>query len=160
MSEITMPASKGITAQAARATVKVMIGASRKMPLFAAVGMMVSWRNTLSPSAKDWSKPKGPTTLGPRRIMIAPSTLREITGKLAAGEISRSEAVNRLVDAVVAEGPGRVLGPRQREALRAHLNQTLADDPVLGERVRALHRNYRIPISNTASGLMLLEPVA
>ncbi|MCC6996084.1 MAG: hypothetical protein IT370_15860 [Deltaproteobacteria bacterium] len=69
---------------------------------------------------------------------IAPGTLREITGKLAAGEISRSEAVNRLVDAVVAEGPGRVLGPRQREALRAHLNQTLADDPVLGERVRAL----------------------
>ena len=69
---------------------------------------------------------------------IAPGTLKEITGKLAAGEISRSEAVNRLEDAVVAEGPGRVLGPRQREALRAHLNQTLADDPVLGERVRAL----------------------
>ena len=69
---------------------------------------------------------------------IAPGKLQEITGKLAAGEITRSEAVNRLVDAVVAEGPGRVLGPRQREALRAHLNQTLADDPVLGERVRAL----------------------
>ena len=76
----------------------------------------------------------GPGTVGG----IAPGTLKEITGKLAAGEISRSEAVNRLVDAVVAEGPGRVLGPRQREALRAHLNQTLADDPVLGERVRAL----------------------
>jgi len=30
----------------------------------------------------------------------------------------------------------------------------------LGPQVRALHRNYHIPISNTASGLMLLEPVA
>jgi protocatechuate 4,5-dioxygenase beta chain len=28
----------------------------------------------------------------------------------------------------------------------------------LGEKVRALHRNYHIPISNTASGLMLLQP--
>ena len=28
----------------------------------------------------------------------------------------------------------------------------------LGERVKALHRNYHIPISNTASGLMLLQP--
>jgi len=36
----------------------------------------------------------------------------------------------------------------------------LATRGALGEQVRALHRNYHIPISNTASGLMLLEPVA
>jgi protocatechuate 4,5-dioxygenase beta chain len=36
----------------------------------------------------------------------------------------------------------------------------LAARGALGERVQALHRNYHIPISNTASGLMLLEPVA
>jgi len=30
----------------------------------------------------------------------------------------------------------------------------------LGPKVQALHRNYHIPISNTASGLMLLEPKA
>lgn len=36
----------------------------------------------------------------------------------------------------------------------------LATRGALGERVRELHRNYHIPISNTASGLMLLEPVA
>ncbi|MBX3619461.1 MAG: protocatechuate 3,4-dioxygenase [Rhizobacter sp.] len=35
----------------------------------------------------------------------------------------------------------------------------LATRGALGERVRELHRNYHIPISNTASGLMLLEPV-
>lgn len=36
----------------------------------------------------------------------------------------------------------------------------LATRAALGEKVRELHRNYHIPISNTASGLMLLEPVA
>ena len=36
----------------------------------------------------------------------------------------------------------------------------LATRGALGEQVRALHRNYHIPISNTASGLMMLEPVA
>jgi protocatechuate 4,5-dioxygenase beta chain len=36
----------------------------------------------------------------------------------------------------------------------------LAARGTLGGQVRALHRNYHIPISNTASGLMLLEPAA
>jgi protocatechuate 4,5-dioxygenase beta chain len=35
----------------------------------------------------------------------------------------------------------------------------LATRAALGPQVRCLHRNYHIPISNTASGLMLLEPV-
>ena len=34
----------------------------------------------------------------------------------------------------------------------------LATRGMLGEKVKALHRNYHIPISNTASGLMLLQP--
>ncbi len=34
----------------------------------------------------------------------------------------------------------------------------LATRAALGPQVRELHRNYHIPISNTASGLMLLEP--
>jgi protocatechuate 4,5-dioxygenase beta chain len=36
----------------------------------------------------------------------------------------------------------------------------LAARAALGARVRSVHRNYHIPISNTASGLMLMEPVA
>jgi protocatechuate 4,5-dioxygenase beta chain len=36
----------------------------------------------------------------------------------------------------------------------------LATRGALGQRVHELHRNYHIPISNTASGLMLFEPVA
>lgn len=34
----------------------------------------------------------------------------------------------------------------------------LATRAALGEQVREVHRNYHIPISNTASGLMVLEP--
>lgn len=36
----------------------------------------------------------------------------------------------------------------------------LATRGALGEQVREVHRNYHIPISNTASGVQLLEPVA
>jgi len=36
----------------------------------------------------------------------------------------------------------------------------LATRGALGAKVREVHRNYHIPISNTASGLMLFEPVA
>lgn len=36
----------------------------------------------------------------------------------------------------------------------------LATRAALGRQVRCLHQNYHIPISNTASGLMLMEPAA
>ena len=36
----------------------------------------------------------------------------------------------------------------------------LATRGALGATVRCVHRNYHLPISNTASGLMLLEPSA
>ena len=64
--------------------------------------------------------------------------IRQVTTRLASGEITRQQAVSELVDAVIAQGPGRVLGPKQRAALRAHLEETLDSDPVLAEQVRAL----------------------
>lgn len=36
----------------------------------------------------------------------------------------------------------------------------LATRAALGEQVKRVHQNYHIPISNTASGLMLMEPLA
>ena len=66
----------GITAHAISATVKVMTGATRNSVRFAAAGMIVSCRKTLRPSAKLCSRPKGPTTLGPRRSAIAAQILR------------------------------------------------------------------------------------
>ena len=54
----------------------VTIGASRKMPLLAPAGMIGSLNTNFSRSAKDCSRPKGPTTFGPRRICTAAQTLR------------------------------------------------------------------------------------
>src|SRR3546814_17441659 len=72
----TTPTWNGITAQAISATVKVMIGAIRKRARLAADGLMVSCRNTLAPSATDWSRPKGTTSFGPRRRASAAQILQ------------------------------------------------------------------------------------
>ena len=58
------------------ASTKVSIGARMKSPREAPDGMMVSFISILMASAKGCPRPKGPTTLGPRRICMAPSTLR------------------------------------------------------------------------------------
>ena len=49
---------------------------------------------------------------------------------------------------------------REAGAQGAELIMWLAMRGALGERVREVHRNYHIPISNTAAGLMVLEDVA
>ena len=76
MSAITQPALTGITAQAASASTQVTSGASRNTPLLAPSGITGSLRTNFSRSAKDCSKPHGPTTFGPRRICTAAQILR------------------------------------------------------------------------------------
>ena len=83
ISAIAQPSFTGITAQASMASMKVSIGAKRNRSLLAPVGTMVSLSSILSASAKGCSKPKGPTTLGPRRICIAASTLRSASVRKA-----------------------------------------------------------------------------
>ena len=76
MSASTMPGPNGITAQPIRARTKVTIGAIRNTTLLAPVGTMVSLTNSLRPSARGCSSPKGPTVIGPWRSCMAPITLR------------------------------------------------------------------------------------
>jgi hypothetical protein len=76
MSAITQPRSNGITAQAASASTQVTSGASRNTPLLAPDGMIGSFSTNFSRSAKDCSRPQGPTTFGPRRICTAAQILR------------------------------------------------------------------------------------
>ena len=76
MSEITQPALTGITAQAASASTQVTSGANRNTPLLAPAGITGSLSTNLRRSAKDCSRPHGPTTLGPRRICTAAQILR------------------------------------------------------------------------------------
>ena len=76
MSASTQPSSKGITAQPIRLRMKVSMGAAMNTTRLAPDGRMVSLNSSLTPSAMGWSRPKGPTTLGPLRSCMAAITLR------------------------------------------------------------------------------------
>src|SRR3546814_20388877 len=95
----------------------VTIGASRKMTLFDAEGMMVSCRNTLRPSAKLCSRPQGPTTLGPRRSAIAAHTLRSTDRK--SGVAGKSVSVR------VALGGCRSHKKQQVQNDTEHINHNI-----------------------------------
>mgnify|MGYP007000251451 CR=1 len=55
----------GITLHATKDKAKETIGAKINITLFALAGIIVSLENSLTPSAKGWSNPNIPTTLGP-----------------------------------------------------------------------------------------------
>ena len=66
----------GTTAQVDRARSTVTSGARRKTALSAPAGMIGSLKTNFKRSAKDWKRPKGPTTFGPRRSCTAAQILR------------------------------------------------------------------------------------
>ena len=76
MSAMAQPLLVGITAQAIIASTKVRNGASRNRARLAPDGITVSLVSILIASAKVCSSPNGPTTLGPFRNCMAPSTMR------------------------------------------------------------------------------------
>ncbi len=75
-SEITQPSAKGITTQAIEASTKVTSGAIRNTGLSEPAGITTSFSTNLMKSAKDCSRPHGPTTFGPRRSCTAAQTFR------------------------------------------------------------------------------------
>ena len=96
MSASTTPALNGITAHAIKARTKVTIGAIKNTTLFAPVGTMVSLSTILMRSAKDCRRPKGPTTLGPRRSWAAAITLRSAQTRYATTISSGSTIASTL----------------------------------------------------------------
>ena len=64
----TQRSLNGITAQATMASTKDSIGARKKTNLSAPAGTTISLSTYFRKSAKLWSRPKAPTTFGPRRI--------------------------------------------------------------------------------------------
>ena len=66
----------GITEKVTNAGMTASTGASRKTTLSAALGIRSSLSASLTPSASDWSRPKGPLTLGPMRCCIRATTRR------------------------------------------------------------------------------------
>ena len=81
--DTTQPGANGITAQAMKARITVMIGASRKTALSAPEGTTTSFSTNFSMSANDCSRPKGPTTFGPFRICTEAQTLRSASSRKA-----------------------------------------------------------------------------
>ena len=66
----------GMTEKVTKAGITAITGARMKTTLSAAVGMMSSFSASLTPSASDWSRPKGPCTLGPMRCCMRATTRR------------------------------------------------------------------------------------
>src|ERR1700761_1295404 len=77
---IVRSGDSGITAQAAKAVTRVIIGARANRNLLAFAGMITSLVISLTTSAKGWPRPgirpKIATRFGPRRSCIQPMTLR------------------------------------------------------------------------------------
>ena len=76
MLDNAQPSAHGNIASEAKAGTRQMTGASMKMGLSAAEGMMSSLKKLLMPSAMGCSSPSQPTRVGPMRICIWPMTLR------------------------------------------------------------------------------------
>jgi hypothetical protein len=93
----------GITAQAASARTEATSGASRKTPLSAPAGINGSLSTNFSRSANDCSRPKGPTTLGPRRNCTAAQTLRSISSRKAM-MTSRATSSTTLWNTITSSG--------------------------------------------------------
>ena len=66
----------GMTLKVMNAGITASTGARTKTTLSAALGMMSSFSASLTPSASDCSRPKGPCTLGPMRCCIRATTRR------------------------------------------------------------------------------------
>ena len=99
---MAQPSSSGITAQAASASTVVISGASKKTVLSAPAGITGSLMTNFRRSAKDCSRPKGPTTLGPRRNCTAAQTLRSAYS-MKAMKISSAASSTRLLKAVTTK---------------------------------------------------------
>lgn len=63
----------------------------------------------------------------------------DIAADLGAGRISPQLAIERVIDRVVDRQVGSNAPPAVREAVGAALRQALEDDPLLAEKLRALH---------------------
>ena len=63
--------------------------------------------------------------------------IEEVSARLRAGEVTRDQAVDLLIDAVI-ESKAVEVGPAVRDKLRDALRGLVTEDPVLAEKVRKL----------------------
>jgi hypothetical protein len=79
-----------------------------------------------------------PAAAGAARAAAAPSATADLAADLKAGKISPQAAVEKVIDRVVDRQLGAHAPVAAREKLRAALENAVADDPLLADKIRAL----------------------
>jgi hypothetical protein len=70
--------------------------------------------------------------------VIPPQKVSEIASKVRAGEVSRSEAMNLIVEQVVESQLGPTAGAEVKEKLAERLREVLENDPFLSRKLQSL----------------------
>jgi hypothetical protein len=85
------------------------------------------------------AKPGEPTAPGaPSSVSAARGLTADVAAELAAGRIDAKAALDRVIARVVDKKVGPNAPAAIREAVRAALESAVADDPVLGEKIKSL----------------------
>jgi len=78
------------------------------------------------------------TTTGKEAASAAGSVTADLAAELKAGKISPQAAVDRVIDRVVDKQLGTNAPAAVREKLRTALENAVADDPLLADKIRGL----------------------
>jgi hypothetical protein len=70
--------------------------------------------------------------------VAAPSGVSDLAAALKAGQLTPKAAVDQVIDRVVEKQLGTHAPTAAREKLRAALEDAVADDPLLAEKIRSL----------------------
>jgi hypothetical protein len=86
----------------------------------------------------DKLKPAGASGSGPISAAPAAAGVADLAAALKAGTLTPQAAVDRVIDRVVEKQLGAGAPAAAREKLRAALEDAVADDPLLAEKIRGL----------------------
>ncbi len=87
---------------------------------------------------KSAGAPTSTTTTGKEAANAAGSATADLAAELKAGKISPQAAVDRVIDRVVDKQLGTNAPAAVREKLRTALENAVADDPLLADKIRGL----------------------
>src|SRR6266540_4863699 len=126
------PVPNGITAKARNAGIMAITGARRYTGRSAKVGVIPSLKNSLIPSARVISTPRGPARIGPMRVCMSAATLRSsqirsITVMSRAKNTTTTRATSRIQSNQFISGSAPRIGG---------LNRGGCGEPPREERVR------------------------
>ena len=96
----------GMTENATKAGTTEITGAMMKTTLSAALGVMSSLSASFTPSARLWSRPKGPCMLGPMRCCMRATTRRSHQMLNSVSSTSTTK-ISTALSRTTQTGPGR-----------------------------------------------------